>query len=307
MADDMTAAERKNLKAKYNWILGMGLADPTGSIPKFWTDLKKVIKNSNGDTAVISAFVTERLPKIDAFQGMYGQQISTTIVDAQAEGDPIVAAEIERAVETNRQSVQQIADRYGIKVAPERADELARAMRYNGWSDSELLLNMRSDLDATLTAGDTTGSAGDYQTALMQWATKNGLSLSQEAAAKYVANMTLGSQTLDDVKADLRRTYLVGLFPAWSDKIEAGYDPADLFSPYVDYARKTLEDDSIGMDDPLVKRMTQAVGSDGKPMVVPLYEAQKLMRQDSRWQKTDNAYETYARAAQDILSTFGFR
>lgn len=307
MADDMTAAERKKLKAKYNWILGMGLADPTGSIPKFWTDLKKVIKNSNGDTAVISAFVTERLPKIDAFQGMYGQQISTTIVDAQAEGDPIVAAEIERAVETNRQSVQQIAERYGINVSPERADELARAMRYNGWSDSELLLNMRSDLDATLTAGDTTGSAGDYQTALMQWATKNGLSLSQEAAAKYVANMTLGSQTLDDVKADLRRTYLVGLFPAWSDKIEAGYDPADLFSPYVDYARKTLEDDSIGMDDPLVKRMTQAVGSDGKPMVVPLYEAQKLMRQDSRWQKTDNAYETYARAAQDILSTFGFR
>lgn len=303
MADDMTAAERKNLKAKYNWILGMGLADPTGSIPKFWTDLKKVIKNSNGDTAVIAAYVTEQLPKIDAFKGMYAQQIESTIIDAQ----PALEADVERLVETNRQSVQSIAERYGINVSPERADELARAMRYNGWSDSELLLNMRSDLDATLIAGDTTGSAGDYQTALMQWATKNGLSLSQEAAAKYVANMTLGSQSLDDVKADLRRTYLVGLFPAWSDKIEAGYDPADLFSPYVDYARKTLEDDSIGMDDPLVKRMTQAVGSDGKPMVVPLYEAQRMMRQDSRWQKTDNAYDTYARAAQDILSTFGFR
>ena len=56
MAGEMTAAERKKLKAEYNWILGLALSDPTGSIPKFWKDLQKTIKASDGDTAVIEAF-----------------------------------------------------------------------------------------------------------------------------------------------------------------------------------------------------------------------------------------------------------
>lgn len=306
MADEMTAAERKKLKAEYNWILGLGLADPTGSVPKFWKELQRTIKSSDGDPAVIQAFVTKRLPEIEAFSGMYGTQIQTTIVDAQAEGDPIIAAEIDRAIEKNRQKVQSTADRLGIQVAPERVDELARAARFNGWSDSELILNMRQDLDATLAAGNTAGTAGDYQNALMQWANRNGLTLSNETAAKYVANMTLGSQSLDDVKADLRRTYLAGTYPAWADKINEGYDPSEIFEPYIANLRRTLEDDNIGLDDPLMQQITQKVGADGKPFAVPIYEAQQMARQDPRWQKTDNAYATYANVAQNLLRTFGF-
>lgn len=306
MADEMTAAERKKLKAEYNWILGLGLADPTKSIPKFWKELQRTIKSSEGDPAVIQAFVTDRLPEIEAFSGMYGTQISNTIVDAQAGGDPIIAAEIDRAVETNRQGVQAIAERYGISVSDERAEELARAKRFNGWSDAELLLNMRQDLNATLMAGNTAGAAGDYQNQLMQWANRNGLTLSSETAAKYVANMTLGSQSLDDVKADLRRTYLAGTYPAWSDKINEGYDPSEIFEPYIANLRRTLEDDNIGLSDPLMQRITQKVGADGKPVAVPLHEAEQMARQDPRWQTTDNAYATYANVAQNLLRTFGF-
>lgn len=302
MADEMTAAERKKLKAQYNWILGLAVEDPTGSVDRFWKQLRRTINQSQGDPAVIQAFVQQRLPEIDAFKGMYAQQIESTIIDAQ----PDLEADVERLVETNRQTVQQIADRYGIAVAPERVDELARAARFNGWTQSEILLNMRRDLDATLSAGDTTGTAGDFQNQLMQWANRNGLSLSNEVAAKYVANMTLGSQSLDDVKADLRRTYLAGTYPAWSDKINEGYDPSEIFEPYIANLRRTLEDDSIGLDDPLMQQITQKVGADGKPFAVPIYEANQMARQDPRWQKTDNAYETYANVAQNLLRTFGF-
>ncbi len=302
MADEMTPAERRKLKAQYNWILGLAVEDPSGSVQQFWKQLKRTIDQSDGDTAVIQSFVQQRLPEIDAFKGMYAQQIETAIVDAQ----PDLAADVERLVETNRQTVQSLADKYGIAVTPERVDELARETRRNGWTQPEILLNMRRDLDATLTAGDTTGTAGDYQNALMMWASRNGLTLSKETAAKYVANMTLGSQSLDDVKADLRRTYLAGAYPAWSDKINQGYDPADIFEPYVADIRGLLEDDNIGLSDPLMQQITQKVGADGKPVAVPLYEAKQMARQDPRWQKTDNAYATYANVAQNLLRTFGF-
>lgn len=302
MADEMTAAERKNLKAQYNWILGLAVEDPTGSVDRFWKQLKRTINQSQGDPAVIQAFVQQRLPEIDAFRGMYAQQIESTIIDAQ----PELAADVERLVETNRQTVQSIADKYGIAVVPERVDELARAARFNGWSQAEILLNMRRDLDATLTAGNTAGLAGDYQNQLMSWADRNGLTLSNETAAKYVANMTLGSQSLDDVKADLRRTYLAGTYPAWADKINEGYDPSEIFEPYIANLRRTLEDDNIGLNDPLMQQIAQKVGADGKPFAVPLYEAQQMARQDPRWQKTDNAYATYANVAQNLLRTFGF-
>lgn len=306
MADEFTAAERRKLKAQYNWILNIAVDDPTGSLPAFLKRLRKVIDNSAGQTAVIDKFVDENISKVAAFKGLYSQQIETLTVDAQAGGDPIIAADIERAIEKNRQKVQSTADRIGIRVTPERVDELARAARYNNWSDAELILNMRRDLDATLAAGDTAGSAGDFQNQLTQWANRNGLTISSEMARKYVANMTLGSQSFDDVKADLRRTYLAGTYPAWADKINEGYDPSEIFEPYVANLRRTLEDDNIGLDDPLMQRITQKVGADGKPVAVPIYEAQQMARQDPRWQKTDNAYATYANVAQDLLRTFGF-
>jgi hypothetical protein len=40
---------------------------------------------------------------------------------------------------------------------------------------------------------------------------------------------------------------------------------------------------------------------------LPMYEFEKQIRQDPRWQKTNNAHESYARMAQDVLRMFGFR
>ena len=302
MVDQMTSADVKKVAADYNWILGMALEDPTDSIQTFWKELRKVIRTSAGDTAVIEAFVQKQLPEIDAFKGMYAQQAKAEILDAQ----PALEADVERATEQQRQVVQLTAEKYGAKLTPEREMELADAAWRNGWSASEILMNMRDDLTATLAAGDTTGAAGDYQNQLAQWAAQNGLDLSAESANRYVANMTLGSQSLDDVKADLRKTYLAGMYPAWADRINSGYDPSVIFEPYRNSIGRLLEMSDVGLDDPLMKQITQAVGSDGKPAAMPLYEAERMARSDPRWQKTDNAYATYAGVAQNLLRTFGF-
>lgn len=305
MADDMTAAERRRVKAEYKWILGLGLEDPTGSARKFYTDFNKWVKKTAPTPEEIAAYVERELPTIEAFQGLYSEQATAAINMAQAgEGQPL-EGEVNRAIEEKRQSVAAIAEQDGTILTPEREAELAQQAYENGWGLQELRLNMRGDLRSTVLAGDTTGTSGDFQNKLLQWASRNGLSLSSETAAKYVMNMTLGSQTLDDVKADLRKTYLAGMYPAWSDRINNGFDPTEIFAPYQESIGNLLET-TIGMDDPLMKSITQKVGSDGKPYAVPLYEAERMARADERWQRTNNAYATYAGVAQNLLRTFGF-
>ena len=118
-----------------------------------------------------------------------------------------------------------------------------------------------------------------------------------------------GDTTEFDVLQDLRRTYMAGAYPAWSDRIEAGYDIADIAAPYKQKMADLLEVDpnSIDFNDTLLQRGLQGVDSQGKPRVVPLYEFEKQIREDPRWQYTDNAYSTYTDVGTKLLSMFGFR
>jgi hypothetical protein len=116
-----------------------------------------------------------------------------------------------------------------------------------------------------------------------------------------------GRQTLDDVKNDLRKTYLAGMYPAWAEKIGQGLDPSVLFEPYRDTAKRLLEVDNLDFNDPIMRRAAQYVGPDGKPGQLPLYEFEQEIRKDPRWQYTDNAYESYANVGTDLLRMFGLR
>jgi hypothetical protein len=53
------------------------------------------------------------------------------------------------------------------------------------------------------------------------------------------------------VLQDLRNTYLVGAFPAWADRIQAGMDPADIAAPYKQRMARMLEmgEDEIDLND----------------------------------------------------------
>lgn len=156
---------------------------------------------------------------------------------------------------------------------------------------------------------DFRGVAGTAQDTLQSWARMNGISLSPSAMQSYIRRVTSGATTVDDVKADLRKTYMTGAYPAWADRIAEGMDPADIAAPYKGKMAALLEidEDMIDLDDDLLQKAMQGVGADGKPKVTPLYEFQKEIRKDPRWQYTDNARNTYSTMADDVLKMFGFR
>lgn len=302
--EQLTPEEARQIRQGYNFILRLALNDQTGSLREFWNDLQKVIADSQGDRTVIDAFVDRELPKQEYFRGLYGAQAEAAITEAQPEFE----RDVERAVDLKRQEINRYIEDYGIVVPEGQVDLLAREAWRSNWQGEEIFTNLRPFLESTI-AGETDliGRAGDFETDLMSWASRNGLNLSRQAAAKYITNMTVGAQSLDDVKADLRRTYLSGMFPAWADRIEAGLDPEVLFEPYRDSARRLLEVEDIDFNDPIMKSALQRVDANGKPIQMPLYQFEEQVRKDPRWQKTDNAYQTYTNVGTELLSMFGFR
>jgi hypothetical protein len=306
VAEPLTPDEVKKIRNDYNFILNLASKDQTGSVRKFWNDLRKVIRNSDGDTTIITAYVNREFPKVEYFKNLYGAQAEAEIQGAR----PELAADVNRAVDVKRQAVNAAIEKYGIELPEGQLDILAREAWRNNWGVTEIDLNLRPFLADTLETGeDLKGTAGDFQNDLSQWASRNGLSIDRSMIAKYVGNMTLGQQTLDDVKQELRDMYLVGSYPAWADRIQQGYDPEVIAAPGKARIAKMLEmeESQITFDDPLLQKYMQGVGNDGKPRVVPLYELNKIIREDPRWDQTDDAYETYTKVGTDLLRIFGVR
>lgn len=300
--ENLTPEEAKKIRQDYNFILRLAANDQTGSIREFWQQLKKVIKDSQGNRAIISSFVDRELPKVKYFEDLYGAQAQAAIDEAQ----PALRADVERAVDLKRQEISRISEQNGITLAEGQLDILARDAWRNNWQTDEIITNLRPFLAATIEGeGDLTGRVGDFEQDLMAWASRNGLSLSRSAVSKYLQKLTMGTQSIDDVKDELRKTYLSGMYPGWADRINEGFDPEDLFEPYRDAARRLLEVDDVSLDDNLMKSALQQVDEQGKPVRVPLYQFEQQVRKDPRWQKTNNAYESYSRFADEVLSMFG--
>ena len=307
--DRLTRREALRLRREYAYILDLATPqnDPDGTVRDFFQRLQRFIRNqSDGKPANIKAWFDREVRKVAPLAGLTGDQIDAALEDVQ----PDKAADVAREVEKVRLDVRDVVERLGVDAAQIDMDGIVDQARRNGWDVQDIENRLRQDLTGQLQSGrNMMGDAGTFQTELMNWAQRNGIGIDSSTAAKYVANMTLGVQSLDDAKQDIRETYLIGAYPAWEDKIRAGFDPWQISSPYRTAVANLLEmdPDQINLDEQLVKMGLQATGADGKPRIMPLYEFEQQVRSDPRWQKTDNAYQTYTKVGQDLLRMFGFR
>ena len=224
-------------------------------------------------------------------------------MDLEARFPELYADQLDADVEALRDEAVQ----FGADIAEDELRELAKQKRRFGLTDAQMR-NTLTDL-ATAKSGDFRGATGELQRSLREWSRRNGLSLTDNLVSDYVRRIQRGDMTEADVLQDLRRTYMAGAYPAWSDRIDAGYDIADIAAPYKERMARLLEmdDSAINFDDPLLQKGLQGVGADGKPSVVPLYEFERQVREDPRWQYTDNAYKTYTDVGTQLLQMFGFR
>lgn len=305
------AAKPKPKKPAENWTTqafknGYNKAlidsDSTGSLKEFWDWWRSEFKKY-GEAPTQDA-VDRRMDQTKWYADRTAAQERAALQEIENPED------FKASVEIVKSSLRETLDSLGIEYDDAYLNQVARDSKVNGWSPDQIKQFVVPRIEEQVKAGtDLRGKAGDYQAELMKWSKANGIALTNEAAAAFISRGATGAQSLDDAKQELRETYLVGAYPAWSDKIREGYDPSVLAAPYKTTAENLLElgENQLSLNDQLMQKAMQGVGADGKPAVVPIWEFEKQVRADPRWQKTDNAYKTYTDVGTDILRMFGFR
>ena len=146
-------------------------------------------------------------------------------------------------------------------------------------------------MGSTVSAGDMT----NYTQRLMGLTDKNGVRV---------------RSSVDDIKAEIRKNTATK-YGVFADQINAGVSLWDLTSNYRQKVADLLEvdPDTIKWDDPLFKdgKIFQSVDPKDPSKIVarPLWEADKMIRGDERWQYTKNANDQYDKYSYSILQKFG--
>lgn len=299
--------ERKVTARQYLLEAGyaMELLNSDPSLQEFVGRLKNYMETNKGRTPT-DRELDDMKQGIDWFERYNADQE----LARRQQADPRFRADWERSIELAEQNVRALATNFGVELTQDEIRTLATDVRLNKLTDVEIRERFSPILERAIAQGaDLGGRAAEAEREILQWSRRNGLQLTGQTVARYVQAAAEGRSTIEDVKNDLRNTYLLGQYPGWSDRIAQGFDPADIAQPYIERMAALLEIDEteINLNDNLLQRGMQGVGPDGKPRVVPLYEFEKEIRKDPRWEFTDNAYDVYSRVGENLLRTFGFR
>jgi hypothetical protein len=206
----------------------------------------------------------------------------------------------EQKVLKRRGELAEDANLYGISFTEEQLTEIANKAEYDAYTAKELKTFLRDEVSFDGTQ-DLTGQAGDTQQALQQWSARNGLQIPADSLNNLIKSGAFGDQSFEDMKQQLRKTYLMGAFPGWESEIAAGADPYDLAAPYRASLASVLEmnEEDISFDDDLLSQAMQTK--------MTITDLKREARKDPRWDKTENALKTYTDAGTNILQMFGLR
>jgi hypothetical protein len=151
------------------------------------------------------------------------------------------------------------------------------------------------------------GPAGKYFTAVKGLAAQNGIMLSDAAANDYAVKIAAGKLDANTAYATIRES-AANAFPSLGEKIKQGIDLKTLADPYIQSMSNILEIPDTGIDlfDPKIRSALSFTLPDGKVGTKSIYDFEKELRQDPRWQYTNNARQQASSVATTVLKDFGF-
>ena len=173
--------------------------------------------------------------------------------------------------------------------------------------DDKIKNQLASGIQETNVLAIPEGPSGKYYVALKNLAADNGVMLSDTAALSYSNKIVAG--TIDENTAfNTIRESAANAFPSLADKIKAGIDVKNLADPYIQSMSNILEvpDTAIDLFDPKIRNAMAFTLPDGKVGTKSIYDFEKELRQDPRWQYTNKAREQAASVATTVLRDFGF-
>lgn len=175
------------------------------------------------------------------------------------------------------------------------------------WLDNQIKNEVNSGIQNVNTLNIPEGPSGKYFVTVKRLAAQNGVMLSDGAATAYANSIVSGKVSEDTVFSTIRES-AGNAFPSMAEKIKQGINLQTLADPYIQSMSNILEvpDTAIDLFDPKIRGALSFTLPDGKVGTKSIYDFEKELRQDPRWQYTKNAREQASSIATTVLKDFGF-
>jgi hypothetical protein len=229
---------------------------------------------------------------------------------AAAAGDPDKIAQVEatttygQAVKSIKDAIAQSAFEAGATLGADVIDSTAKEAYDKNLDKSKDSFNSFVKSKFKFDLAKATGVAGDVLASLTKTAAANGLDIQKAFGSQlpnWIAAIDKG-ESIDTYKRLIRDTAKIGMPDNVKKLIDNGVDLEAIYTPYKNIMANTLEinPETISMNDPTL-RSAITTGTE-----VPLYDFERQLRKDTRWQYTNQAKGEVANATQQILKDFGF-
>ena len=194
----------------------------------------------------------------------------------------------------------------GATASPEELDALAKKAYDSAIENNPALIRqlIRSNIKYDPNA-PTKGEAGKSIAELRKTAAANGINLDKSFGSQlqsWLQNISKG-ESIDTYKQIIRNVAKIGLPEKVASLVDQGIDLDTLYSPYKNVMASVLEinPESITLNDPTLR---SAISADKE---LPIYEFERQLRQDARWQYTNQARQEVSDVALKVLRDFGFQ
>lgn len=177
-----------------------------------------------------------------------------------------------------------------------------------GWSEAQLIDHMTKGLNyrKLLKKGELGGSAAEIEGQLNNLVQNYGVSLGGEWKARQLEKLMEGDDTIQGVQNRVREL-AKREYGAFADAIDGGQTVADIAEPYRQMMSDLLEMNpaDVGVKDKMIQSALRQTTPKGKPAALSMTDFADMVRQDKRWQYTDNAREQVSNVTYDLLRSFG--
>ena len=189
----------------------------------------------------------------------------------------------------------------GITLPEEMFNTLTEDAYLGGLSEQELDIKALGAFQ-----GKIGGNTLSQVNTLKSYANSFGMQYDQNTFDTYSRDIFAGLTTIADVQEKIRMD-AASTYPVYKDQIDKGVSLDALASAYKSSMANILEKDpdSIGYNDPVLRRALQYIGPDGKPSVKPLWQFEKELRSTPEWEYTNNARDTVDSLSLKVLRDWG--
>jgi predicted transcriptional regulator len=244
------------------------------------------------------------------FQRQQEKDLYNQAIEAAA-GDTTKLAEVEastaygRGLKDLKDAIETARLSAGAELNEDEVTAIAQEAYDKGFDRERNSLNSFLDKKFKFGAEATKGKAGEQITDLQKVAAANGLDLQKAFGTElpnWLASINKG-ESIDTYKKMIRSVAKIGMPQNIGALLDNGVDLDTIYSPYKNIMASVLEinPETITVNDPVLR---SAITGEKE---LPIYEFQRKLRQDARWQYTNQAKEEVSDVALKVLKDFGFQ